>query len=191
MINRVKYTNSMGLFLESLLLYLLGSIPFGPIICYASNLKPPNTYGSQNIGATNVARQNALAGVLTFIFDFLKSFIPLLFIAKNPITIFMPLLGHCYSPFCKFKGGKGVATGLGILAACYPNYALFGFSIWVISYLSTQTPGLSSIATCSFLIITGLWYSEIMVSLCALFILTRHKDNFQKIQVSEIWNPLF
>ena len=74
MINRVKYTNSMGLFSESLLLYLIGSIPFGPIICFAYNLKPPNTYGSQNIGATNVARQHPLAGVLTFVFDFLKSF---------------------------------------------------------------------------------------------------------------------
>lgn len=110
--------------------YLLGSVPSGLLISKFCNAPDPREGGSQNVGATNAWRTGGkLTGLLTFLGDFLKGFLPTLFVAiywpkSLPLAICALVLGHIYSVFLRFRGGKGVATAFGIFAGISP--LLFG-----------------------------------------------------------------
>lgn len=115
-------------FITVLLSYLLGSIPNGLILSKIFSKKDPRLVGSGNIGATNVARSGGiLLGVITLILDAAKGFIPVFYSYKLNIHEQLPyfaglasFLGHIYPLYLKFKGGKGVATAIGIFLATTP-----------------------------------------------------------------------
>ena len=141
----------MEIILTSLISYLIGSIPFGFILTKIFLKKDIRNIGSGNIGATNVLRTgNKSIGYSTLILDILKAVIPVLFTKFYiPDYIFISALsvfiGHVFPIWLKFKGGKGVATYLGILFCI--NY-LFGFIFvfsWLIIFFITKFSSLSSI----------------------------------------------
>lgn len=149
--------------------FLLGSLPFGLWVARAFHVVDLREQGSGNVGATNVARVAGFwpAGFLTFLLDFLKGAIPVflvvqpesqesiraLFGAANPFSESTPWLcglfavvGHCFSPWLKFRGGKGVATGFGALLALSPMAALAGLIGFGLTFASSRIGSLSSLA---------------------------------------------
>jgi glycerol-3-phosphate acyltransferase PlsY len=141
--------------------FIIGSIPFGLIIVKISGYGDIRKIGSGNIGATNVLRTgNKFIAVLTLIFDISKSFI-ILYLAEilfksilNEellITLFLSLsllsiLGHMFSPFLLFKGGKGIATAAGILLFLSWPCALFTLLIWLFFVLIFKTSSLGALS---------------------------------------------
>ena len=135
----------MELGLIILLSYFMGSIPFGFILTKIFLKKDIREIGSGNIGATNVLRTgNKMIGYITLILDILKAIVPLLVIKSNhPEFLFIStlsiFLGHVFPLWLKFKGGKGVATYIGIL--CCINFYLgvnFGI-VWLITFFFDQS----------------------------------------------------
>ena len=141
----------MELGLIILLSYLMGSIPFGFILTKILLKKDIREIGSGNIGATNVMRTgNKMIGYITLSLDILKAIIPLLIIKFNhPEFLFISalsiFLGHVFPLWLKFKGGKGVATYVGMLFCI--NYILgFVFIIcWLIIFIISRYSSLSSL----------------------------------------------
>ena len=141
----------MELGLIILLSYLIGSIPFGFILTKILLKKDIREIGSGNIGATNVLRTgNKIIGYITLSLDILKAIIPLLIIKFNhPEFLFISalsiFLGHVFPLWLKFKGGKGVATYVGMLFCI--NYILgFVFIIcWLIIFIISRYSSLSSL----------------------------------------------
>ena len=141
----------MELGLIIILSYLMGSIPFGFILTKILLKKDIREIGSGNIGATNVMRTgNKMIGYITLSLDILKAIIPLLVIKFNhPEFLFISalsiFLGHVFPLWLKFKGGKGVATYVGILFCI--NYILgFVFIIcWIIIFIISRYSSLSSL----------------------------------------------
>ena len=122
--------------------YLLCSIPFGKIISHKVAAIDITQRGSGNIGATNVARELGLKwGILTLFLDVLKGFLPLYLLGllfpdcHNGLSIvgLSALLGHQFSLFEKFRGGKGVATALGIYLAISPVSSIFGIILFILT----------------------------------------------------------
>ncbi len=134
--------------------FLLGSIPFAYIVSKAVAGIDIRKVGSGNVGATNVARTLGLKwGTLVFVLDALKGFIPV-FIVRLIVpynielalaTGLAPILGHVFTPFLGFKGGKGVATSLGVFLALSPMGVFLGFLVWVSAVLLTGYVSLGSL----------------------------------------------
>ncbi|MDQ6982140.1 MAG: glycerol-3-phosphate 1-O-acyltransferase PlsY [Mariprofundus sp.] len=133
--------------------YLLGSVPFGLLLAKTLSHKDPRQHGSGNIGATNVMRTGGkLAGVLTLLADIAKGAIPILlallaglqetWIAAIAVAIF---LGHIFPLYLGFKGGKGVATMLGVMLPWQPMVAVIGVLVWFIALKTSHYVSLSSI----------------------------------------------
>ena len=141
----------MEVFFIALVSYLLGSIPFGFLLTKLLLKQDIINIGSGNIGATNVLRTgNKLIGFSTLFLDILKAVIPILFIKYNFqnlifISALSVFLGHVFPVWLKFKGGKGVATYVGILFCI--NYILgFVFIVsWFIIFLVSKYSSLSSL----------------------------------------------
>lgn len=178
-----------------LLCYFIGSIPFGYVIVKLISHIDIRTVGSGNIGATNAGRVLGKWGFITvFILDFLKGFIPVLLVRmyygeKSYVLLLVALaiiLGHMYTIFLKFKGGKGVATGLGIFTAISPLATLIGIIIFAIVALLSKMVSLSSILA-SIGIAIYLWISNswidlnITVTIIVIFIVYKHKENIKRI----------
>lgn len=137
--------------------YLIGSIPNGVIIAKCKHVDLYRS-GSGNIGATNVTRVlGKKYGILTFILDFLKGFLPLLiwknfagqydyFYHSNAVILALSIiLGHIFSIFLKFKGGKGVATTIGVLIAIIPSITIIGVILWWSVFSITKFVSLASL----------------------------------------------
>lgn len=126
--------------------YFLGSISSAVIICRLFNLTDPRTVGSGNPGATNVLRHGGKkAAALTLFFDVLKGFLPVfaaLLLNATPwilsATALAAFLGHLYSIFLKFRGGKGVATAFGALSGISWEAAAFMLITWIAGALLTR-----------------------------------------------------
>jgi acyl phosphate:glycerol-3-phosphate acyltransferase len=125
--------------LMTVLAYVLGGIPFGIVVSKALGLPDPRTVGSKNIGFTNVLRVSGkTAGILTLLGDFGKGWV-CAWIAMHWLTVesyimvvaFAPILGHMFSPFLGFKGGKGVATAVGVVLGLSPSIGLLLLLIWL------------------------------------------------------------
>jgi len=119
--------------------YLLGAVPFGIVVSKALGLSDPRTSGSKNVGFTNVLRVSGTkAGVLTLLGDMGKGWL-MGWAAMQWLTdermimvvAFLPILGHLFSPFLGFKGGKGVATALGSVLGLSPSMGLLLLLIWL------------------------------------------------------------
>lgn len=184
------------LILIPLLGYLIGSIPFGSIIGRIAADTDITKRGSGNIGATNVARELGIQwGLITLFLDLIKGFLPVFFVISfyNPpggfLLITVPvslLLGHRFSPFLKFRGGKGVATALGIFLALSPLIVLVLFAVFILIVYLTDYVSLGSIiASCMMpliLFLTGKSPDLIITASClAVIICFTHKDNIVRL----------
>ena len=133
--------------------YLAGSIPFGYILTKLFLKKDIRELGSGNIGATNVLRAgNKIVGYSTLLLDVLKGILPVIFTKLNyPEYIYISSLsvfiGHVFPIWLKFKGGKGVATYLGILFCINLIFGLIFISTWLLFYLIFKYSSLSSLAS--------------------------------------------
>lgn len=125
--------------LMAILGYLLGAIPFGVVVSKALGLPDPRTVGSKNVGFTNVLRVSGKkAGVLTLLGDMGKGWL-MGWVAMQSLTderfimivALSPILGHLFSPFLNFQGGKGVATALGAVLGLSPSMGLLLLLIWL------------------------------------------------------------
>jgi glycerol-3-phosphate acyltransferase PlsY len=140
----------IGLFIFS---YLLGSIPTGYLLARSQGIDIRDV-GSGNIGATNVARAlGKKAAIATFAGDALKGVIPVLIagwldlgMAAEAAAGLIAFLGHCFSVFLKFKGGKGVATGFGACLALAPVPALIAIALWGAIFIPTRLSSLAALA---------------------------------------------
>ena len=181
------------IFILCLLAYLCGSVPFGVLLAKTQNMDI-REHGSGNIGATNVARtMGKKAGLITLAGDVLKGLL-VVFIASQwfdstMVTALAGLavfLGHLYSIFLKFKGGKGVATGLGVLSFAMPLSTLCSAGVFAISLKVSGYVSLSSILAAIALPLFGVFFkmpfSYIYLStIVALFTLQRHHDNIVRL----------
>jgi acyl phosphate:glycerol-3-phosphate acyltransferase len=119
--------------------YVLGAIPFGIVVSKALGLPDPRTVGSKNIGFTNVLRVSGKkAGILTLLGDLAKKWIFgwaamhwLTMESYIMVVALAPILGHLFSPFLSFKGGKGVATAVGAVLGLSPSIGLLLLLIWL------------------------------------------------------------
>lgn len=188
--------------------FLAGSIPFGLVFTRSKGIDLRST-GSRNIGATNVLRTaGKLPALLTLLADALKGALPVMacnfivsgsgYIDGNPeflaqakifwggLTGFTAVAGHIFSVFLSFKGGKGVATGLGAVAAYSPASAVVMVVIWVGVAAVTKYSSLAAIVSASLLPIVFAFvdYSRVRITfgvLMAALIVYRHKENIKRI----------
>jgi len=178
-----------------ILSYLLGSIPFGYLFTKFFLKKDIRDVGSGNIGATNALRSgNKLIGYLTLVFDVGKAVIPVLFVKINyPELIFLSslcaFLGHVFPLWLKFKGGKGVATYLGILFVINISYGIIFITIWLFIYLLSKYSSLSSIlATLSipiFLVISKNFSEVSFFVIMFVLIFFTHRENIKRLKNKE------
>jgi acyl phosphate:glycerol-3-phosphate acyltransferase len=139
--------------------YLLGAIPFGKIIAQMAAKIDITQRGSKNIGATNVARELGLKwGLLTLCLDVLKGLVPVLVFAAASVgdiasqmalavVSLCPLFGHQFSVFMGFRGGKGVATALGIYLALSPISCVLGLLVFLLVMLKWDVVSLASMVS--------------------------------------------
>ena len=185
--------------------YLLGSIPFGFLMAKACG-KDIRTLGSGNIGATNVFRAvSKPLGILTFALDFLKGFagvqlIPALAahltgsaFENMYLPVFcgaMTVVGHNWTCFLGFKGGKGIATSAGLLLGLSPLGVGIAFAAWLLMFLTSRYVSLASITAAVVLGISvwplhlkthGLWFPCVL-TLLALLAIWKHRSNIARLR---------
>ncbi len=192
--------------------YLLGSIPFGVIIAKAKG-KDLRSIGSGNIGATNVARALGRRwAYFCFVLDVLKGLAPMLVVralieVPNPTPSLLALwllvgcasiCGHIFPIYLKFKGGKGVATSLGVALGLWPYYticAAFAFVVWAAVVLLSRYISLASIAaSITFPValilaiilkpgwnFVNLWPLLTAATAIPLMVIVRHRENIKRI----------
>jgi len=174
----------------SLILYIIGSIPFAVIISVLFRLPDPRSFGSNNPGATNVMRSgNKYAAIFTLIGDALKGYIPVYVLLamgfenyETYLLSFLILIGHTFPIFLKFKGGKGVATSLGILLSLNISIGLFFIAIWLFMYYLFKISGVSALVSFLFLplyffLLNENSYMTAISFLNLVFIFLTHKSN--------------
>lgn len=186
----------MTLALLALGSYLVGSLPIGYLVGRARGVNLFET-GSGNIGATNVGRVLGRPwGILVFLLDLLKGVIPVLVGALWDKQSELPMvlaaaaafLGHLFPAFLGFRGGKGVATGLGTVLVVVPVAALFALAAWILVVLGTRFVSLASVAAVTVLVVMRLIFSEFTMSpatvYClagALLVIFKHRGNLIRL----------
>lgn len=174
--------------------HVCGSVPSGLWLVQAFHGIDIRNYGSKNIGTTNVFRTvGPKTAVLVLIADAFKGILAvgiMSYLFHNPlldvITALGALLGHNYSLFLGFKGGKGVATALGLLIFMMPKVAVASFGIWLVCVLLTRYVSLGSIMAAIFTPPLA-WYLGypsayvIFSVLAAFFVVLRHKENIHRL----------
>lgn len=173
--------------------YFLGAVPFGVLVSRAKGVDIMET-GSKNPGATNVYRTlGAKYGVLVFILDALKGVIPAVIGVQLSGQVWIGFLagvfaviGHSLSPFLKFKGGKGVATGFGALLGSVPLVAISAISVFFVIVAITRFVSLGAIIAAWSMVVFGFVFPvaqgmQIAFVLMAIFITIRHKENIKRL----------
>ena len=200
------------LFLIFIICYLIGSIPFGLILTKLFDNNDLRNIGSGNIGATNVLRTgNKTLALLTLILDLSKSFIPLFIFFKlypHPLIndfvnliivdkIFLILvfgyffvLGHCFPIWLKFKGGKGIATSLGVILSIDFFIGLCLLTIWILVFLIFKISSLSAlISSTSFPILIFFKYEKVnllyLSIILTIFVFFTHRENIIRLLKKE------
>jgi len=183
--------------LSLLICFLLGSIPFAVISMLGTGIDIRKV-GSGNPGFNNVLRVSKPRAVLALIGDMGKGALAvwLFYKAGDPVALgwlfgFAAILGHCYSPFLKFNGGKGIATSGGVMQVLYPNLAMVALVVFVIirvtgSKLKWREAGaIASIGTWMiFSVVIFIWIGKwdgIYAGLMTLLLIWRHKKNVQNL----------
>ena len=181
----------MDIIIIGTICYLLGSIPFGFIITKIFLKKDIRDIGSGNIGATNALRTgNKFIGYSTLFFDIIKAVVPVIYIKLNyPELIFIAslcaFLGHVFPIWLKFKGGKGVATYLGILFAVNIYFGLIFIFSWLITFGLSKFSSLSSlIASISipiYLLILAQFDQVVFFTIMFVLIFFTHRENIKRL----------
>jgi acyl phosphate:glycerol-3-phosphate acyltransferase len=173
--------------------YLLGSIPFGMVLTRRMGLGDLRSIGSGNIGATNVLRTgNKTAAALTLVLDGGKGAVAVLlarlFAGEDAaqIAALMAMLGHCYPVWLGFRGGKGVATFLGILLALAWPVGLGCCIAWALAAATSRISSMGALAAAaiSTFLLVLLGYGEALLLGIALTLLIfwRHRENIRRIK---------
>lgn len=185
--------------------YLLGSIPFGLLISRSQGIDI-RSKGSGNIGATNVFRSVGKSwGLFCFALDFCKGLVsawifPLLLLSSEQLEsspsfpLFagaVAILGHNFPVWLKFKGGKGIATSAGVIAAVAPYSLLSALVIWITSILISRIVSLSSILAATGVAVSGwVFYADQPViagilTFLGVVAVVRHRSNIQRLLKGE------
>jgi len=187
-----------------LISYLLGSLSFAVIVSHIMGLSDPRSYGSKNPGATNVLRTgNKKAAVLTLLLDALKGWVPVVWVLQHGAGFGLDertaaaaglavFLGHLFPVFFKFKGGKGVATALGVLMGVSPLLGLAVALTWVgIAWFTRY----SSLAALMAAILAPVYYALLgdvmwwsfqgpifaLLSVMGVLLIWRHLENVNRL----------
>ena len=174
--------------------YLLGSIAFGILVSKLFGLPDPRTVGSGNIGATNVARSGKKsAAVLTLLGDVFKGWFPVWLALQSGMLMWVVsavglavFFGHLYPIYYRFKGGKGVATALGVMLAISPLLALAALVTWIVVFAVSRYSSLAAIVA-ALLAPAYAWfllpYKDYVftVVVMSVFLILRHRSNIQKL----------
>ena len=175
--------------------YLMGSIPFGLILTKIFLNKDIREIGSGNIGATNALRTgNKAIGYSTLMFDIAKAVIPVIYVKINyPDLIYVAslcaFLGHVFPIWLKFKGGKGVATYVGILFSINILLGLIFVASWGIIFLLFRYSSLSSLVGSMsvpiYILITGQINNAIFFAIMFILIFFTHRENIKRLKNKE------
>ena len=181
----------MELIIIILTSYLMGSIPFGLILTKIFLNKDIRKIGSGNIGATNVLRAgNKIVGYLTLMLDVLKAIIPIIYIKFNyPDLIYVSslsvFLGHVFSIWLKFKGGKGVATYVGILFCINYFLGIIFVITWLIIFIISKFSSLGSILASLimpiYIFLNSDYNNEYFFVIMFVLILFTHRENVKRL----------
>ena len=185
----------MDYFIVGIVSYLIGSIPFGLILTKIFLNKDIREIGSGNIGATNALRTgNKLIGYSTLILDIAKAIIPVIFVKINyPDLIYIAslcaFLGHVFPIWLKFKGGKGVATYVGILFSINLLLGIIFTASWGIIFLIFRYSSLSSIigsiSIPIYILITDQTSNAIFFGIMFVLIFFTHRENIKRLKNKE------
>ncbi len=190
--------------------YLLGSIPFGLVLCFLAGYGDIRKIGSGNIGATNVLRAgNKLLALMTVILDASKAglaaYIAKVLAGDEAYELFgMPttysalaaliagtcaILGHNFPIWLKFKGGKGVASAFGFVLVLNPQIALLALLVWLIMAFTFRYSSLSAITAVLFVPFFAYYFSDnlhtVFYTFISLLILVRHHANIARLLKGE------
>mgnify|MGYP003602647936 FL=1 len=190
--------------LATLIAYLVGSLSFAVIVSRAMGLSDPRTYGSGNPGATNVLRSGSKpAAIVTLLLDAAKGWLPVMLVkwfgpawdlseGAQALAGLAAFLGHLYPVFFAFKGGKGVATAVGVLLAFEPLLALatlvtFAIIVFFSRYVSLASMVAAVFAPAYYLIGDGVaWTASGAKTLAliamGLLLIWRHRENIQRLR---------
>ena len=179
-----------------LVAYLIGSIPFGLVGKVFFKMQDPRTFGSKNIGATNILRSgNKKAAAFTLFFDMFKGFLVVLiasYIDKDLVyvAILSVVFGHIFPIYLLFKGGKGVATFFGALLSYSAVVGSLTLLTWILVFYLTKkssVAGISAIVSSNFFLF--LFCDNISVKfsvlLLSIFILFKHSENIKRLLKKE------
>jgi glycerol-3-phosphate acyltransferase PlsY len=201
--------SALTYFLVGLTAYLVGSIPFGFLLVWLFLKEDIRAKGSGNIGATNVVRSGAKKlGALTFVLDVCKGFFAVWLASRivyapffgsslapvpmqnaEAVAALCAILGHMYTVWLRFKGGKGVATALGVFLALAPVAALAGLFVFVLTFALTKYVSLASIlASVVFPFAAvllphapyGPWLAAVIV-IAPIIVIAKHQENITRL----------
>ena len=174
--------------------YLLGSVPFAVVASRLFGLADPRSYGSGNPGATNVLRSgNKKAALVTLICDALKGWVAV-YVAQRyefsgsvvGLVALAVFFGHLFPIFLKFKGGKGVATAIGVLLALDPLLGLAAIATWLLVAYVSRYSSLAAILDAALapiysLLMHGGSPQVIIIGILAMALIGKHWQNLQRL----------
>ncbi len=184
----------MEVLIISILSYLMGSVPFGFILTKVFLKKDIRDIGSGNIGATNALRSgNKFLGYGTLFLDIIKAIIPVVYVKLNyPDYIFIAslcvFLGHIFPIWLKFKGGKGVATYVGILFSINLTIGFVFIGVWFFTFLISKYSSLSSLFGSLSIPIYLFFFANqnlVFFSIMFILILYTHRENVKRLKNKE------
>jgi glycerol-3-phosphate acyltransferase PlsY len=190
--------------------YLLGSIPFGLVLCYLAGYGDIRKIGSGNIGATNVLRTgNKLLAILTLLLDAFKAgiaaWMAYKFVNNTTVMFFglvtstnilasliagsMAIIGHNFPVWLKFKGGKGVASAFGFILITQPVIALSALTIWLVMAFTFKYSSLAAIVAALSTPVITFFYADpvytIFYTALVILVLIRHHSNISRLLKGE------
>ena len=185
----------MDIFIIGIISYLMGSIPFGLILTKIFLKKDIREIGSGNIGATNALRTgNKTIGYLTLFLDILKAVIPIVYVKIFYqdflyVASLSAFLGHVFPIWLKFKGGKGVATYVGILFAINFYFGIVFIISWFVTFGISKFSSLSSLVAAAsipiYLLILNQFEQLIFFIIMFVLIFFTHRENIKRLKNKE------
>ena len=185
----------MDIFLIGIISYLMGSIPFGFILTKIFLKKDIREIGSGNIGATNALRTgNKALGYSTLILDILKAIFPVIYVKifyedSLYVASLCAFLGHVFPIWLKFKGGKGVATYVGILFAINIYFGIIFTIFWFVTFFISKYSSLSSLIGAAsipiYLLILTQFDQVIFFTIMFVLIFFTHRENIKRLKNKE------
>ena len=210
----MTFSDPRSLVLWCLAAFFCGSIPFGLLLVKLAGKGDVRAHGSGNIGATNVSRVGGKGlGIVTLLLDILKGFLPV-FLAKQAgvsldllsLLALTAVLGHVFTPWLKFQGGKGVATALGVILATDPQLMVLPMGVFIFALWLTRHVSLGSILAAA-MVPVQLYLSSRFArtfggsmqqdlafllpwTVLVLLVIWKHRDNIRRLQEgteSKLW----